>query len=173
MALAIADERPDARVFATDLSPEAVALARENAGALGSTSTVVEGDLLEPLPDALRGHVDAVVSNPPYVSPDVRDSLPPDVRAEPELAVFGGVELYERLFAQAARGCGPAARRGRDRGARGRRRDRAREAPPASRTSASIPTSPVAIAWSAGGGRRRDGSRGRSPTRRPPRCAES
>jgi release factor glutamine methyltransferase len=101
VALAIADERPDARVFATDLSPEAVALARGNAAALGAAITVVEGDLLASLPDELRGHVDAVVSNPPYVSPDVRDSLPADVRAEPELAVFGGMELYERLFAQA------------------------------------------------------------------------
>jgi release factor glutamine methyltransferase len=101
VALAIVDERPDAVVFATDRSPEAIALAGENAAALGIEVEVLEGDLLEPLPDELRGRVDAVVSNPPYVSPEVRDSLPADVRAEPELAVFGGVELYERLFAQA------------------------------------------------------------------------
>ena len=101
VALAIAHERPDARVFATDLSSEAVALAGENADALELAVAVFEGDLLDPLPGELRGRVDAVVSNPPYVSRDVRDSLPADVRAEPELAVFGGVELYERLFAQA------------------------------------------------------------------------
>jgi len=101
VALAIAHERPDARVFATDLSPEAIALAGENADALELAVAVLEGDLLDPLPGDLRGKVDAVVSNPPYVSRDVRDSLPADVRAEPELAVFGGVELYERLFAQA------------------------------------------------------------------------
>ena len=101
VALAIADERPDAAVWATDRSPEAVALARENADALDLAVTAVEGDLLEPLPGTLGGKVDAVVSNPPYVSPEVRDSLPADVLAEPELAVFGGVELYERLFAQA------------------------------------------------------------------------
>jgi release factor glutamine methyltransferase len=41
------------------------------------------------------------VCNPPYVPPGARDSLPPDVRAEPELAVFGEVALYERLFAEA------------------------------------------------------------------------
>jgi release factor glutamine methyltransferase len=101
VALAIADERPDAAVWGTDRSPEAIALARENADALDLAATLVEGDLLEPLPGELRGKVDAVVSNPPYVSPEARDSLPADVLAEPELAVFGGVPLYGRLFTQA------------------------------------------------------------------------
>ena len=101
VALSIADERPDARVFATDLSPEAVALARENADALGLEVTVVQGDLLDPLARDLRGRVDAVVCNPPYVAPEDRDLLPADVRAEPELAVFGGIELYVRFFEEA------------------------------------------------------------------------
>lgn len=101
VALAIKDERPDATVCATDLSPEAVDLARENAVALGVEVTVFEGDLLEQLPIELRGELDAVVCNPPYVSVEARASLPQDVRAEPELAVFGGIDLYERLFEQA------------------------------------------------------------------------
>ena len=101
VALAIKDERPDAAVFAVDLSPDAVALARENVEVLGLRMTVLEGNLLDPLLPDLRGEVDMVVCNPPYVAPEQRDSLPPDVRAEPELAVFGGLELYERLFAQA------------------------------------------------------------------------
>lgn len=101
VALAIKDERPDATVLATDLSHEAVVLARENADALSTPITVLEGDLLEPLPDELRGELHAVVSNPPYVPHEARDSLPPDVRAEPDLAVFGRIDLYERLFAQA------------------------------------------------------------------------
>ena len=63
--------------------------------------TVFEGDLLEPLPDGLRGELDAVVCNPPYVALEARESLPPEVRAEPELAVFGGLDIYERLFEQA------------------------------------------------------------------------
>ncbi len=101
VALAIADERPDATVVATDVSPEAVALARENANALGASVRVVEGDLLEAVPDHVRGRVDAVVCNPPYVAEEARDTLPADVLAEPPLAVFGGIEIYERLFAQA------------------------------------------------------------------------
>jgi release factor glutamine methyltransferase len=101
VALAIKDERPDASVLAIDLSPEAVALARENAETLGLEMAVFEGSLLDPLPLDLRGEVDVVVCNPPYVAPEQRDSLPHDVRAEPELAVFGGIDLYERLFAHA------------------------------------------------------------------------
>ena len=90
VALAIKDERPDATVTAIDLSPEAVALARENAAVLGLPITVVEGNLLDPLSPDLRGEVDAVVCNPPYVAVEARDSLPPDVRAEPEIAVNAG-----------------------------------------------------------------------------------
>jgi release factor glutamine methyltransferase len=101
VALAIKDELPDATMFAVDLSPEAVELARENAHALGLPVTVLEGDLLEPLPFDLRGRVDAIVCNPPYVAEDARDTLPADVLREPPLAVFGGIEIYERLFAQA------------------------------------------------------------------------
>jgi release factor glutamine methyltransferase len=102
VAIAIADERPDATVFATDLSAEAVALARENAEVLGARVTVFEGDLLDGLPGELRGQLDAVASNPPYVAEEARGSLPADVLAEPPLAVFGGIETYERLFSQAA-----------------------------------------------------------------------
>jgi release factor glutamine methyltransferase len=101
VALAIKDERPDATVHATDVAPEAVRLARENADELGLEIAVVEGDLLGPLPEELRESVDAVVCNPPYVALEARGSLPRDVLAEPELAVFGDPELYERLFAQA------------------------------------------------------------------------
>ena len=70
IALAIKDERPDATVFGTDLSSEAVALARANATRLGLDVTVIEGDLLEPLPPDLRGWLDAIVINPPYVAPE-------------------------------------------------------------------------------------------------------
>jgi release factor glutamine methyltransferase len=97
IALAIAQEHPGARVTATDLDPEAVRLARENAEALGLDVDVREGDLLDPV----DGPLDLVVCNPPYVPEAARPDLPAEVLADPELAVFGGPELYARLFAQA------------------------------------------------------------------------
>lgn len=103
VALAVKDERPGATVLATDLSPEAVELARANALRLGLDVDVREGDLLDPVPEELRGWIDLVVSNPPYVRPEDYDDLPPEVRADPVLALVGGVEVYERLAAEALR----------------------------------------------------------------------
>lgn len=103
IALAVKDERPDATVFATDLAPEAVELARANASRLGLAIDVREGDLLAPLPEELRGWVDLVVSNPPYVRPEEYEDLPPEVKADPREALVGGTEVTERLAAEAAR----------------------------------------------------------------------
>jgi release factor glutamine methyltransferase len=103
VALALADERPGVRVVATDEAEEAVALARANAGRLRLDVDVRLGDLLEPLDDALGGRVDVVVSNPPYVDPAWSAELSPEVLADPPAALFGGVDVYERLFAQARR----------------------------------------------------------------------
>ena len=102
VALAIADEHPGARILATDLSDEAVTLARENAAALGLPVEVLPGELLDGLPDDLRGTFDLVTCNPPYVPEERRGELPPEVLADPELAVFGGPPIYARLFAQAS-----------------------------------------------------------------------
>jgi len=101
IALAVADERRDARVFAVDDSDAAVALARENAAALGLAVDVLLGDLLAPLPTSLRGVMDVVVSNPPYVRPEEVASLPAEVLADPVTALVGGIELVERLCAEA------------------------------------------------------------------------
>jgi release factor glutamine methyltransferase len=103
VALAVKHERPDATVFATDLSAEAVALARSNASRLRLDVTVLEGDLLDALPTEVSGRVDAVLSNPPYIDPNLYDDLPAEVRADPELALLGGVELVERLSTEGAR----------------------------------------------------------------------
>src|SRR5262245_15946154 len=103
IALAIKDERPDATVFATDLSTEAVELARANARRLGLSVTVCEGDLLEPLPAELRGWLDLIVSNPPYVPPGEIVDLPAEVRADPLLALAGGTEVHRRLAEEAPR----------------------------------------------------------------------
>jgi release factor glutamine methyltransferase len=103
IALAVKAERPDATVVATDRSVEAVELARSNAARLGLAVTVLEGDLLEPLPADLRGWVDLVVSNPPYVPAEEWDDLPREVRADPAPALLGGLEVYRRLGAEASR----------------------------------------------------------------------
>jgi len=76
IALALAHERPDARVTATDASPEALALARENATMLGLAVELVEANLL----DGLEGPFDLVVSNPPYVTAAELEGLEPEVR---------------------------------------------------------------------------------------------
>jgi release factor glutamine methyltransferase len=102
IALAIKDERPDASVFAIDRSAEAVDLARVNAEQLGLDVDVLEGDLLSSLPGELRGQVDLVVSNPPYVAAEELEGLPDDVRADPQSSLVGDVDVYERLAAEAS-----------------------------------------------------------------------
>jgi release factor glutamine methyltransferase len=98
VALAIADERPGARVWATDVSEDAISLAGENAARLGLPVQPLVGDLFDPLPSELRGRVDLVVANPPYLAVDEQPTLPVEVRAEPPRALYGGPELTERLF---------------------------------------------------------------------------
>ena len=103
IALAIKRFRPATRVLAIDRSGEAAAVARANASRHALDVEVLEGDLLEPVPSDLRGMVDLVVSNPPYVSRDEYEALPPEVRAEPYEALVGGTDVHRRL-AEAAPG---------------------------------------------------------------------
>jgi len=99
IALSIKDERPDARVTATDVSPDALSLARENAEQLGLDIELVKTSLLE----GLDGAVDLVVSNPPYVLEAEVAGLQPEVRDwEPRLAVVGD-DQTERLARDARR----------------------------------------------------------------------
>jgi release factor glutamine methyltransferase len=87
IALAIADERPDARVTAVDASANALDLARENAGRTGLPVTLRRTDVHTDFPP---GPWDLVVSNPPYVDPDDLATLMPDVRDwEPHTALVG------------------------------------------------------------------------------------
>jgi release factor glutamine methyltransferase len=82
VALALKDERPDLDVTATDVSADALDVARENASRLGLEISFAQGDLYE-------GVFDAVLSNPPYVADG--DDLPPEVeRHEPAGALFAG-----------------------------------------------------------------------------------
>ncbi|HEY7818631.1 MAG TPA: peptide chain release factor N(5)-glutamine methyltransferase [Vicinamibacteria bacterium] len=92
IAIAIAKARPEAKLFAIDASPAALAVARENAAAHGVEDRILflHGDLLEPV--LARGErLDLVVSNPPYVVDAEIDQLAPEVREhEPRLALAGG-----------------------------------------------------------------------------------
>jgi release factor glutamine methyltransferase len=75
IALALKQERPDAIVAATDISPDALELARENAAANELEIELVEGDLLA----GVAGPLDLIVSNPPYVDAEELDALEPEV----------------------------------------------------------------------------------------------
>ncbi|HEX8538570.1 MAG TPA: peptide chain release factor N(5)-glutamine methyltransferase [Cystobacter sp.] len=90
IAISLAAERPQATVFATDLSPDACALARENAQALGVADrvSVLHGSLYTPLPPDTRFQV--VVSNPPYIASGEIPGLSAEVRREPRMALDGG-----------------------------------------------------------------------------------
>jgi release factor glutamine methyltransferase len=92
------------RVIATDLSSEALVIAKANAAKLGADVDFIEGDLFKCFAD---GVADMVVSNPPYVALADRETLQREVRDwEPSLALFGGGSglcVYERLIPEAWR----------------------------------------------------------------------
>ena len=90
IALSLKDERPDARVTGVDLSPDALALARENAERLGLDVELRQGDGTA----AATEGWDLVVANPPYV--ESLDGLEPELRWEPELALVGS-GVHERI----------------------------------------------------------------------------
>lgn len=100
VALALKDERQDLRVTGSDVSPDALAVARANRDRLGLDVELVEADLLPP------GEWDAVLSNPPYVADRDRAMLAPDIlRHEPHRALFAGedgLDVIRRLVAAAA-----------------------------------------------------------------------
>ncbi len=107
LAVFLAHRRPDARVLATELSPQAVRLARSNAARIGVDVDVREGDLLDPLPPDLEAGIDLILSNPPYVTEEEYELLPPEVKAEPYDALVGGTRAHRRLTKAATRWLAP------------------------------------------------------------------
>jgi len=103
IALALAKELPQVEIHATDISPEALEVARANAARLNLQDRVMfhETDLLE----GIAGLFDVIVSNPPYVGLAEEDQVQLEVRKfEPRTAVFAGqsgLEIIERLVPQA------------------------------------------------------------------------
>jgi release factor glutamine methyltransferase len=99
IALSLAAERDGVQVVATDASPDALAVASANLAGIGSAGArvrLVEGDWFDALPGDLRGMVDVIVSNPPYIG--AGEELPAEVRDwEPDGALVSGPTGFEAL----------------------------------------------------------------------------
>jgi release factor glutamine methyltransferase len=102
VAAVLADAVP-IEVHAADLDPAAVDCARRNLA--DGRGTVYLGDLFGPLPDSLRGRVDVLVANAPYVPTEAIALMPPEAREhEPRLALDGGPDglaVQRRIIAEA------------------------------------------------------------------------
>lgn len=95
VAVAVGHHLPNATVYATDVSREALCVAEGNVRRHGLEGRVRlrHGDLFE----ALDGPVDVVVSNPPYLSEEEAVDLPPDVQREPSVALVAGTDGMDVL----------------------------------------------------------------------------
>jgi release factor glutamine methyltransferase len=105
IALALLSERPDLRVTASDLSPEAAEAARENAERLGLE---LEVSVATGIPDGLEG-VDLVIANLPYVTDSTIFERSPEIQKEPRIAVTGdcgedGLGVIRGLIAETPSG---------------------------------------------------------------------
>ena len=105
IAIALSHSRPDARVIALEMSPEAREIAQRNVAFHSANVEVLPGanDWFSPL--ETRARFDVLVSNPPYISRDELSSLQPEVQREPRLALDGGEDGLDpyRVFASRGR----------------------------------------------------------------------
>lgn len=108
LGVALASASDAAELHACDVEPAAVRCARRNIGDLGH---VYEGDLFGPLPATLRGRVDVLLANVPYVPTDDVELLPAEARIhEPRVALDGGgdgLDVMRRVAAEAPRWLAP------------------------------------------------------------------
>jgi release factor glutamine methyltransferase len=109
VAISIARERPACRVFAIDLSADALRVARDNAVRLGAAFQVawIRGDLFEPLASDADLEFELITANPPYIAEGELSSLPVDIVGfEPSLALCGGpdgLDVIRRIVGGALR----------------------------------------------------------------------
>jgi release factor glutamine methyltransferase len=100
LGAAVAAEVAGVSLYASDLDPAAVRCARRNV-----PGEVYQGDLFAPLPSALRGRVDLLLANVPYVPTDAIASMPPEARDhEAPMALDGGtdgLDVFRRVVAEA------------------------------------------------------------------------
>lgn len=103
LAILLAHAFPNARIDATELSDGAFAVAQRNVADYDLQDRVhtVRGDLFA----GLKGPLDLIVSNPPYVNARSMTELPPEYRAEPEMALAAGgdgLDVVRRILAESA-----------------------------------------------------------------------
>lgn len=93
---------PDAAVFASDISRDALRLAQHNADLHGQKITFIESDLFDNIPEM---RFDLITANPPYIGTDEQDTIDESVlRHEPHLALFGGGDgmyFIDRILSKA------------------------------------------------------------------------
>lgn len=104
IAISLAKYFPDSRIYASDISEQALECARKNivAHSFEDRITLLSGDLFEPFREIEP--VDVIVSNPPYVAEDEIDGLPEVVKKEPQEALDGGrkgLEIIKRIITEA------------------------------------------------------------------------
>jgi ribosomal protein L3 glutamine methyltransferase len=102
LAILLAKTFPHVRLDATELSPDALEVARKNLADYGLEDRIrlVMGDLFA----GLTGPYELIVSNPPYVNADSMAALPPEYRAEPQMALAGGqdgLDIVRRIVSGA------------------------------------------------------------------------
>jgi release factor glutamine methyltransferase len=107
IAIALLNELPKAAAMATDVSPKALEIARENANRHGVANrmTFRQGDWWEAVPD--NETFDLIVSNPPYIATAAIEALAPEVKAHDPIAALDGgmdgLEAYRRILGTARR----------------------------------------------------------------------
>ena len=102
ISIALAKHMPDAQFEVTDISTKCLMITRQNASLnrIANITVYKEGDLL----DGIKGNIDIIVSNPPYIETSLLDALSKEIQFEPTLALDGGymgLEVITELLAQA------------------------------------------------------------------------
>jgi len=111
LGTALAAALDEVELYAADIDPAAVRCARRN---IADHGRVYEGDLYRPLPDALRGRVDILVANVPYVPSGDIPFLPPEAREHEALVALDGgadgLDVLRRVTAEARQWLAPGGR---------------------------------------------------------------
>jgi len=105
IAVSLTKMDPSCKIIASDVSEEALEVARGNSAANGITEGIdfVVSDLFSGIPESAK--FDIIISNPPYIPSEDYDSLPPEVKSEPRIALDGGpkgLDYYRRIIPEAS-----------------------------------------------------------------------